>query len=121
MPIYEFKQEGVRLLPATTFGAANLHERRDLQRLLRERIEVVAADALVIAEEAPPATRIVRPVFRAGSYSYGRNAYGDGLPSRTENRRKSLTTRIPVFSASSQGLLICQQICSLAICRIVWP
>lgn len=51
MPIYEFAQTGIRLLSDITFGSAGLHERRDLQRLLRENIEVIADDALVIAEE----------------------------------------------------------------------
>ena len=51
MPIYEFKRDGVRILDATTFSAASLHERRDLQRLLREQIEIVAPGALLVAEE----------------------------------------------------------------------
>lgn len=51
MPIYEFAQTGIKLLPDVTFGSAGLHERRDLQRLLRENIEVIASDALVISEE----------------------------------------------------------------------
>src|SRR5205809_2415811 len=48
--------------------------------------------ALVIDAGAPPATRIVSPVFGAGSYGYDTNAYGDGFPSRTENNRKSGTS-----------------------------
>jgi hypothetical protein len=51
MPIYEFAQSGINRLEPTTFGVAGLHERRDLQRLLRERVEVIAPDTLVIAEE----------------------------------------------------------------------
>ncbi len=35
----------------TTFSAAGLRERDDIQRLLRENIDTVASDLLVIAEE----------------------------------------------------------------------
>lgn len=51
MPIYEFASEEIRPLLKTTFGQMQLRERRDLQRLLRENIAVVAPDTLVIAEE----------------------------------------------------------------------
>src|SRR5262245_12222825 len=51
MPIYEFTQTGISRLEATTFSRAGLRERRDLQRLLRENVEVIAPDSLVIAEE----------------------------------------------------------------------
>jgi len=51
MPIYEFASEEIRPLTKTTFSLAQLHERRDLQRLLRTNISVVAPDTLVIAEE----------------------------------------------------------------------
>ena len=51
MPIYEFASDEIRLLNRTTFGQAQLQERRDLQRLLQANIAVVAPDTLVIAEE----------------------------------------------------------------------
>lgn len=51
MPIFEFASEGIRALSKTTFSLAQLQERRDLQRLLRANIAVVAPDTLVIAEE----------------------------------------------------------------------
>lgn len=51
MPIYEFSQSGIVALTETTFGSVNVHERRDLQRLLRESIEVIAPESLVISEE----------------------------------------------------------------------
>jgi len=35
----------------TAFSSVNLHERRDLQRLLRENVEVIAPETLVISEE----------------------------------------------------------------------
>ncbi len=51
MPIYEFAPDRIQPLIKTMFGAMQLHERRDLQRLLRENIAVIAPDTLVIAEE----------------------------------------------------------------------
>lgn len=51
MPIYEFGTNTVNRLPETTFSSAGVHERRDLQRLLREHIDVIAPDTLVIGEE----------------------------------------------------------------------
>lgn len=51
MPIYEFASEQIRPINKTTFSEAQLQERRDLQRLLRSNIDVVAPDTLVIAEE----------------------------------------------------------------------
>lgn len=51
MPIYEFAPDRIQPLTKTTFGAMQLQERRDLQRLLRENIAVIAPDTLVIAEE----------------------------------------------------------------------
>lgn len=44
MPIYEFAPDRIQPLSKTTFGAMQLHERRDLQRLLRENIEVIAEE-----------------------------------------------------------------------------
>lgn len=51
MPIYEFAPDRIQPLTKTTFTAMQLHERRHLQRLLRENIGVIAPDTLVIAEE----------------------------------------------------------------------
>jgi hypothetical protein len=51
MPIYEFAKEGIYKLDSTTFAAEGLRERDDVQRLLREKIDVIAPDTLVIAEE----------------------------------------------------------------------
>lgn len=51
MPIYEFASEDIRPLIKTTFSQMQMQERRDLQRLLRANISVVAPDTLVIAEE----------------------------------------------------------------------
>lgn len=51
MPIYEFQLNAIAKLPETTFGAEGLLERIDLQRLLRDQVDVIAPDTLVIAEE----------------------------------------------------------------------
>lgn len=51
MPIYEFASDDIRALSTTTFAQAQMQERRDLQRLLRANISVIAPDTLVIAEE----------------------------------------------------------------------
>jgi RecB family endonuclease NucS len=51
LPIYEFSQTGIVALKETAFSSVNVHERRDLQRLLRENVEVIAPETLVISEE----------------------------------------------------------------------
>jgi hypothetical protein len=51
MPIYEVTQAELRRIEETSFSQAGLHERRDLQRLLRTQIDVISPDTLVIAEE----------------------------------------------------------------------
>lgn len=51
MPIFEFAKDEIRQIKRITFSEAQLHERRDLQRLLRANVAVVAPDTLVIAEE----------------------------------------------------------------------
>jgi hypothetical protein len=51
MPLYEITSNDLLTLEATSFEAAGVKERVDLQRLLREQIEVIAPDALVISEE----------------------------------------------------------------------
>jgi len=51
MPIYEIKDDEIVAIEETTFGAAGLRERDDLQRLLRNHINVIAPETLVLAEE----------------------------------------------------------------------
>lgn len=51
MPIFEFASDGIHSLEKTTFTAIQMPERRDLPRLLRENIETISPDTLVIAEE----------------------------------------------------------------------
>ena len=51
MPLYQITDDVLSPLVSTSFQEENLWERRDLQRLLRANIEVIAADVMVIAEE----------------------------------------------------------------------
>lgn len=51
MPIYRVRSDHLQELPLTTFEVAGLKERTDLQRLLREQIDIIAPQTLVIAEE----------------------------------------------------------------------
>lgn len=51
MPIFEITHEAIRRIPTTSFSAAGIKERSDLQRLLRNQIDVVSPDTLVFCEE----------------------------------------------------------------------
>jgi hypothetical protein len=51
MAIYEISPHDFRKISECTFSNAGLRERDDLQRLLRNQIEVIAPNTLIIAEE----------------------------------------------------------------------
>lgn len=51
MPIYRFDSQLIERLEETTFSNEGLRERNDLQRLLRQHIEVVSPNTLIISEE----------------------------------------------------------------------
>lgn len=51
VPLFRMSPNSLSPVEKTTFQAANLKERQDLQRLLRENISVVGDDLLVVAEE----------------------------------------------------------------------
>jgi len=51
MAIYELGEDGLTKLPQTTFAASRILERNDLQRLLKNQIDVIAPGVMVIAEE----------------------------------------------------------------------
>jgi RecB family endonuclease NucS len=51
MALYELSATSIKPLEQTTFAADGVFERRDLQRLLRDAIEVISPDTLVIDEE----------------------------------------------------------------------
>lgn len=51
MAIYELTNGKIRPVPTTTFAEAQILERQHLQRVLREKIDVVAPDTMVLTEE----------------------------------------------------------------------
>ena len=51
MAIYEVTADAIEPVIPTTFQEAQIRERSDLQRLLRDRIEVIAPDCMVLDEE----------------------------------------------------------------------
>lgn len=51
MALYEITQNALASLDPTTFAARGIHERSDLQRLLRENVTAIAPDTYVLAEE----------------------------------------------------------------------
>ncbi len=51
MALYEITADSFEGIPQTTFGQSGLYERGDLQRLLKNQINVVLPDVIVIAEE----------------------------------------------------------------------
>ena len=51
MPIFELCDEGIKRLPKTTFAEQGIRERQDIHRLLRDQIEIISENTMVIAEE----------------------------------------------------------------------
>jgi len=51
VPIYEMTQHRLEAVPQTTYAVAQVRERDDLQRLLRDQIDVVSPDVLLTGEE----------------------------------------------------------------------
>ena len=51
MAIYKLNPDSFFPLEETTFESLQVHERRDLQRLLRQQPEIVSPETLIIAEE----------------------------------------------------------------------
>jgi RecB family endonuclease NucS len=51
MPLFEITQDRLVPLQPTVFSSHGLTERGDLQRLLRDQVEIVAPDVLVVSEE----------------------------------------------------------------------
>ena len=59
MPLFELSSTAIRGLERVDFGAVGLLERSDLQRLLRDHIDVIAPDTLVISEESPTGIEVI--------------------------------------------------------------
>jgi hypothetical protein len=51
LAVFEFTDRGITPLPETRFDVEGVVERSDLQRLLRDRIEILVPDVMVLAEE----------------------------------------------------------------------
>ncbi len=51
MAIYELTSDDIRELKPTSFQSAGIKERKDLQRVLKENINVISPNTLIIAEE----------------------------------------------------------------------
>ena len=51
MPIYELERDRIIRLEESSFSANQFRERDDLQRLLRENIDVISPGTLIVAEE----------------------------------------------------------------------
>ena len=51
MPLFQLTQKSLKPIAETTFGAHGIMERKDLQRLLREQINVLGDNLMVVAEE----------------------------------------------------------------------
>lgn len=51
MPIYNISTEGITKVPQTNFQTNGLHERNHLQRFLRDKIDIISEDTLIISEE----------------------------------------------------------------------
>lgn len=51
MALYRVTDNAIEPVDATSFAEAQLRERQDLQRLLRDAVEIVDRDVLVVAEE----------------------------------------------------------------------
>ncbi len=51
MPIFRYSAGGIEPVEPATFSQLGITERSDLQRLLRDRIDIIAEGTLVIAEE----------------------------------------------------------------------
>jgi hypothetical protein len=51
MALYELSREAIKPVEQSSFAALGVLKRSHLQRLLREWIEVIAPDTLIITEE----------------------------------------------------------------------
>ncbi|MCX8517996.1 MAG: hypothetical protein ORN29_08045 [Rhodoferax sp.] len=51
MALYEFAKDSMVEIPTTTFALLGLREREDVQRVLREHIDAISPNTLILAEE----------------------------------------------------------------------
>ena len=51
MPIYRIKDDKILPVKRTTFEQQGVKEKQNLQKMLKARIDIIAPDTLVVAEE----------------------------------------------------------------------
>lgn len=51
MALYEIQPNQLLRVAETSFAVEQLKERQDLQRLLRDRVDIICPDAMILAEE----------------------------------------------------------------------
>jgi len=51
VPLFEITGDSLNEIPTVSFESARIRERDDLQRLLRDKIDIIAPDTMVLAEE----------------------------------------------------------------------
>ncbi len=51
MPVYNISTEGIKKVPQTNFQTNGILERNHLQRFLRDKIDIISEDTLIISEE----------------------------------------------------------------------
>jgi hypothetical protein len=51
MPLYTMTNEAITPVQETSFGAAGVHERADMQRLLKANVGLISPDTLIVSEE----------------------------------------------------------------------
>jgi len=49
MPIYNISTEGIKKVPQTNFQTNGILERNHLQRFLRDKIDIISEDTLIIS------------------------------------------------------------------------
>ncbi len=79
MAIYEMTKDTIQPISETKFSEVGISERGDLQRLLRERIDIISLDTLVVAEEFGQWEDSRRRIDLGPSYKWTRIIHrGDG-------------------------------------------
>ena len=96
MPIYEITQSAIRKLGETTFSAAGIRERADLQRLLRSSIDVISPDTLVVADVVHDDARGAAYVFVRQGSTFVQQSDGNGVVYAPGSR--------PVWNSGTAGL-----------------
>ncbi|MFC5480463.1 hypothetical protein [Massilia suwonensis] len=51
MPLYELSSNSIAEIPSVTYASLGLREREDVQRILRDHVDVISPNTLILAEE----------------------------------------------------------------------